>query len=358
MPLLFELPTDPVTELPVLRLGLAGFNEAQFKAVSKMLAGSTAGLSAWQISPLQLANGWLLCGENSAPAPNADQDALRISAGLPGDDTLILNLNEVTRPLAFSLPLASPDIEARLTFSIDSASGLRDVLLAFEQWLTPLRSKFVLGSQLMARESQLKRIVYHVSCKGQLLAILDFFDWRIGLLPDATPQQFAKAVWEKRPAQANAMPSHFAQSSVEQLRWIYAQHTQKDVLPLRYQKQPIYFAQTPNVPQTWLEPAHLLLLRELSSQPATLRELSERTVMTTGELNRDLACLYFAGSLTTTPEKAATRAFSEACADQAAARRAPQPDRTAPNIFNSTLPPDAAGADDEDRTAPAGLQRN
>ena len=358
MPRLFDLPADLASEVPALRLGLAGFNEMQCKAITCMLAKPVVGLCAWQISPLQLADGWLLCGEKSAPTTDTHQDALRVAAGLPGDDSLILNLSEVTRPLAFSLPLASTDIEARLTFSTQSESSLYEVLSAFEQWLTPLRSKFVLGSQLMERESQLKCIVYHVSCRGQLLAILDFSEWRIGLLPDATSEQFEKAVWEKRPPQANAMPAHFVQSSVEQLRWVYAQHTQRDALPLRYQLQPIYFAQTPNVPQTWLEPAQLLLLRELSIRPATLQELTQRTLMTVPELNRHLACLYFAGSLTTTPEKAATRAFSEAALAAVAPRRVPRPDRTAPTIFNSTLPPETAEAHDQDRIAPAGLQRH
>lgn len=355
MPQLFDLPEDLVTESPRLRLGLAGFNEDQCKAIEGMLASPIAGQPLWQLSPFQLADGWLLCGEKSVPAPNGHRDALRIGAGLPGDDCLTLNLSEVTRPLAFSTPLASPDIEARLTFATGSEAGLRDVLLAFEQWLTPLRSRFVLGSQLMERESQLKRIVYHVSCRGQLLAILDFSEWRIGLLPDATPEQFECALWEKRPAQANAMPTHFVQSSVEQLRWTYARHTQREVLPLRYQRQPIYFAQTPNVPQTWLEPSHLLLLRELSVRPATLKELVFRAAMPAQELTKHLACLYFAGSLTTTPEKAATRAFAEAVLPQAVP---PRPHRIAPTIFNSTLPPDSSGSLDQDHTAPAGLQRH
>ena len=365
---LFNLPNDAVTELPRLRLGLAGFTEGQCKTIAKTLTKTLPDQPAWQVCPFQLADAWLLSGENSAPSPQSNQDMLRIAPGLPGDKALTLNLSEINRPLAFSLPLVSPDIEAKLTFTPDYEASLLGVLCAFEQWLQPLRAKFLLSSQLMQRESQLKRMVYHVSSKGQLLAILDFAEWRIGLLPEATHEQFEKAMWETRPSQANAMPLHFVQSSVEQLRWIYAQHTQQDVLPARYKRQPIYFSQTPNVPQTWLEPSHLLLLRELSVRPATLKELTERTALTADELAREVACLYFAGSLTTTADKAATRAYvdvnarsakeSKARAVESPAAKTPRRQPAAPTIFNSTLPPDSGGGYDHDLTAPAGLQRH
>lgn len=360
---LFKSADDLVAELPQLRLGLAGFDDNQCKAISKALATSPSSQPAWALCPFQLADAWLLCGEKTAPSPSGNQNTLLVMHGASGERVLRLNLSEINRPLAFSLPLTSPDIEARLTFTPDCDASLLDVLSAFEQWLHPLRAKFMLGSQLMQRESQLKRLVYHVSSRGQLLAILDFVDWKIGILPDATSEQFENALWETRPVQANAMPKHFVQTSVEQLRWIYAQHTQLDVLPTRYHRQTIYFSQAPNVPQTWLERSHLLVLRELSVHPSTLRELAERTGLKSTQLARDLACLYFAGSLTTTAEKAATRAFSQSNETEAvdAANATTRPalldKSTSTNIFNSTLPPSSGDAHDQDLTAPAGLQR-
>lgn len=342
------------TELPVLSLGLAGFNESQCKDIFLTLASPVPDRPVWQISPFQLADAWLLCGQNSSPSSTAGQDTLRIAAGLPHDRLVTLSLADIDRPVAFSLPLGNDDIEARLTFELHSPPTLLAVLGAFEQWLRPLQSKFMLGAQLMARESQLKRVVYHVSCNGQLLAVLDFAGWKIGILPEATPEQFSSALWETRPPQARAIPSHFSLSSVEQLRWIFAQHTARNVLPKRYQRQVVYFANTPSVPQTWLQPTHLLLLRELSSRPATLKELADRVALTHEAVARHLACLYFSGSLTTTPEKAASKAFSRA--DLPSPKDARQP-RAETTIFNSTLPPDTGMLLDHDDTAPAGLQR-
>lgn len=339
---------------PVLRLGLAGFNEHQCKAVALALANPLPNQPIWRVTPFQQADAWLLCGENSAPASAGNQNTLRIAAGQAHDRLVTLNLSEIDRPVAFSVPLGSHDIEARLTFDVRSTPSLRMVLDAFEQWLQPMRARFVLGAQLMARESQLQRVVYHVSYNGQLLAVLDFAGWKIGLLPEATPEQLSEAIWEKRPSQAHAIPAHFTLSSVEQLRWVYGQHTALDVLPKRYQRQVIYFAKTPRIPQTWLESSHLLLLRELSNRPATLRELSDRTGMLTEHLMRDLACLYFAGSLTTTPQKAAMQSFGPVDISMPKPAR---PARAETTIFNSTLPPDTGMLADDDTTVAAGLQR-
>ncbi len=352
----FDLSEDDTqdAELPVLSLGLAGFNENQCKELFLALANPLPNRPVWRISPFQLADAWLLCGENSAPSSTGGQDTLRIAAGLPHDRLLTLSLADIDRPVAFSTPLGSADIQARLTFDVHSPDTLLAVLGAFEQWLRPLRSKFMLGAQLMARESQLKRVVYHVSCNGQLLAVLDFEGWKIGILPEATPEQLGCALWETRPSQARAIPSHFSLSSVEQLRWIFAQHTARNVLPKRYQRQVVYFANAPSVPQTWLQPTHLVLLRELSTRPATLKELADRVAMPVEAVARHLACLYFSGSLTTTPEKAATKAFSRADTPLPGGARKPRAETT---IFNSTLPPDTGMMLDDDDTAPAGLQR-
>ena len=370
---LFKSADQLVAELPQLRLGLAGFDDSQRKAISKALATTSQSQPAWTLCPFELADAWLLCGEKTAPSPIGNQNSLMVEPGASGERPLVLNLDEINRPLAFSLPMLSVDIEARLSFTPGSNASLLNVLSEFEQWLHPLRAKFMLGSQLMQRESELKRLVYHVSHKGQLLAILDFVDWKIGMLPEATSEQLANALWETRPVQANAMPKHFIHSSVEQLRWIYAKHTQLDVLPTRYHRQTIYFSHVPSVPQTWLERSHLLLLRELSVRPSTLKELAERCGLKSAELARDLACLYFSGSLTTTAEKAATRAFNETgYANQAYeahdgqlidpvnnTTRSPTPKKSAAsNIFNSTLPPNSGNGHDQDLTAPAGLQRD
>lgn len=109
---------------------------------------------------------------------------------------------------------------------------------------------------------------------------------------------------KKRPINARAVPVHFLPAHVAQLRWTDAPLTAQDVLPARYKNALIYFRQLPSVPLPWLTDSHLLLLQELSMQPANLLTLVKRTGLAPEPINRDLANLYFAVSLTTHAGKA------------------------------------------------------
>jgi hypothetical protein len=176
--------------------------------------------------------------------------------------------------------------------------------------LRPLRSQFVLGGQLIARENELLPGIYHVSHRGQLLAVMDFHEWRIGILRKADPADFELAQWDRRPLEAHDIPSHFLRSSLTHLRWIYAQRTERDVLPSRYRSKPVYFRHAPAVPMRWIRDSQLILLRELSQAAGDFDALLRRTALTHAQLTRDLASLYFAGSITTTPDKAGAATFT------------------------------------------------
>jgi hypothetical protein len=58
----------------------------------------------------------------------------------------------------------------------------------------------------------------------------------------------------------------------------------------------------------WLSDTQLLLLREVVRTPRTLKDLCEVAGVTGEQVERDLACLYFASAVTSTPAKAASRA--------------------------------------------------
>lgn len=293
-------------EQPVLWLGLAGFTPDQRGQISLLLAQFPKGGPVWRVGAFAEADAWLVSGEKCRLLGT---DTLKILAGLPTERTLQLDLDEVDRPVAFSLPLASSDFDPKHTFDLGSEASLYQALRQFEIWLRSLRSQFVLGGQLIARETELLPGVYHVSHKGTLLAVMDFHEWRIGISRTADPVDFELAQWDRRPLEAHDIPAHFLRSSLTQLRWIYAQRTERDVLPPRFRSKPIYFRQAPGVPAGWLRDSQLLLLRELSIEGGDIDTLQRRTGLTHGQLTRDLASLYFAGSITTTSEKAGTAAF-------------------------------------------------
>lgn len=290
-------------EQPLLLLGMAGFTPEQRKHLDLLLGQLPKGWPVWHSGAFAEADAWLVSGEKSRLL---SADTLKILAGLPTERALQLNLEEVDRPIAFSLPLACRDIDPMCTLDLSSGASLHKVLQQFEAWLRPLRSQFVLGGQLIERESQLLPGIYHVSHKGTLLAVMDFHEGRIGLSPSADPVDFELARWDRRPREAHDIPGHFLKSSLAQLCWIYAQRTERDVLPPRYRSKPVYFRHAPGVPMRWLRDSQLVLLRELSVEPGSFDALRRRTGLTQAQLARDLASLYFAGSVTTTAEKAGT----------------------------------------------------
>lgn len=293
-------------EQPVLWLGLAGFTPEQGKHLEALLAQLPKGLAAWQPGVFSEADAWLVSGEKSRLL---SADTLKILAGRPTERALLLNLADVDRPIAFSLPLASSNLDPMYTFDPASGPSLHQVLRQMELRLRVLLCQFVLGGQLIARESQLLPGIYQVSHKGSLLAVMDFHEWRIGISPTANPLDFELARWDRRPLAARGVPEHFLPSSLSQLRWLYAQRTRRDVLPPRYRSKPVYFRRAPDVPPRWLRDSQLLLLRALSQEVSTFDSLQQRLGLTPAQLARDLSSLYFAGSITTTPDKAGTGSF-------------------------------------------------
>lgn len=291
------------SEQPVLWLGLAGFTPEQREHLTLLLGRLPKSWPTWRHSAFAEADAWLVSGEKCRLL---SADSLKILAGLPTERAVQLNLNEVNRPLAFSLPLAAGEFEPVHTFDAVTGAGLHQVLQQFEARLRPLCSQFVLGRQLVERENDLQPGVYHVGHKGTLLAVMDLHQWRIGVSPSADPIHFELARWVRRPSQANEIPAHFLHCGVTKLRWIYAQRTERDVLPSRYRHRPVYFRRAPDVPLRWLRDSQLLLLRELSLAPHGFDALQQRTGLAPAQLARELASLYFAGSVTTTPDKAGT----------------------------------------------------
>ena len=345
-----------VADLPVLQIGMAGFSHlqrVQIEGIVKLLPNKTA---AWCVGRFSDAHAWLVCSNKVRIAPgmaNLSSENLLVLPGLPSEKATVLNLPEITRPMAFSLPISNPDIEPRLTFDAASPNSLNALLEQFEKCLWRRLAQFVLGKQLIEREAELQPKVYHVQYRGNLLAVMDFVSFRIGMLPDANPSHFERAIWERRPVQAADIPHHFVTTDVARLRWVYAQHSERNVLPSRYRHEDIYFRRSPRVELSWVTDSQLRILNELYLRPSSFQQLVERLGMRHENLARDLSCLYFATSLTTTASKAAN-----------VSRRGPNVTMSAPpavgtrrtpRIFDSSLPHSSSAADGHEPTAPVQL---
>jgi hypothetical protein len=289
------------TEQPVLWLGMAGFAPAQRASLEASLASST-GSSRWRISSFGDADGWWVNGAKASRLPGG---TLKVAAGLPTERALKLDLSEVNRPLAFAKPIASPEIEPLCTFDPDSQPSILASLLQFENWLRPVRAQFVLGALLIQRNSQERRGVYHLIHRGVLIAVLDFQEGQVALLPGVHPGDLWLGEWDKRPHGAAQPPGNFERYSTTQLAWAYVCRTDRDMLPGRYRTDTVYYRHVPRVPLRWLGDSQMVLLRELSTEWGTLDNLIQRTGLPVRQIEHDLACLYYAGSITTTPANAA-----------------------------------------------------
>lgn len=288
------------TEQPVLWLGMSGFAPAQRQALETSV-GRAGGLAQWRVCAFGDADGWWV---NGAKCSITDDGRLKIAPGLPTEHTLRLELKEINRPLAFAKPIAPANLEVLCVFDPASDDSVHGALTQFEKWLLPVRARFALGAMLLERDSDERRGIYHLSHRGTLLAVLDFEQGTAALSPRAHPPDLWQASWERRPPAAGQTPKGFTSCTITQLAWGYVRRTDRDMLPERYRTEMIYYRHVPRVPMRWLRDSQLLLLRELSAEPGTLQALRERTSLPLEQAAHDLACLYYAGSVTTTPETA------------------------------------------------------
>jgi hypothetical protein len=297
---------DGAAEQPILWLGMTGFAPQQRAVLEASLVRAPSS-PRWRVSAFGDADAWWVNGAKVRVMPDGN---LKVAAGLPTEHALNLNLGDVDRPVAFATPLASAEFEPRYVFDPVSEPSIHAILMQFESWLWLVRARFVLGAQIIRRGPELRHGIYHVSQGGKLLAVLDFQHAKAAISPRVHPVSLWDARWDRRPAGAGGLPESFVHLTPGQLAWTYVARTDRDMLPERYRTQIIYYRHVPGVPLRWLRDSQLMLLRELAAEPGTLETLRQRTGLPASHAEHDLACLYYAGSITTTPAKAAVPTVS------------------------------------------------
>jgi hypothetical protein len=294
-------PTPRTPEVPRLWIGLAGFDADQRSAISKMLT-RPSDLPRWAMSSFAGADAWLLNGARCRVEPS--NAMLNVAPGLTTEKSIRLDLSDVDRPVAFATPVCD-ELKPRCTFDLRSKASVERVLLQFDVRLQLEHAQFELGAQVIRLGAALRHGIFHLMHRGNLLAVLDFRKGNAGLAPGLHPSDVPHAEWHKRPAGAADIPPGFVVSSPAQLAWTYVRRSDADMLPQQYREHTIYFRAVPRIPLRLIGDRQLLLLRELSIQPSTLAGLAERTAIAREQLAHALACLYYAGSITTTESKAA-----------------------------------------------------
>ena len=333
-------------ELPVLRLGFAGFSQEEQEKLAIMVPSVAVGVVHWEICDLDRADAWLV---NGSRVQELDDGRIRIGAGVPSAHSIKINPSEMDRPIAFTSPvrLNVPSF----TFDLASRPSLAAVLHKFEGWLSPVIAQFCLAANIVENQTALRSGVFDLRNNGVVLAVVSMHG-ETGVLPSVAPPDMDEAVWSRQPAEM-VIPDNFARATMSQLMWQFATRTQQDVLPSHYRSGALYFRRPPRVAQRQLDDSHLYLLRELSAAPATFEALQRRSGMGDEQLSRHLAALYFVGSITSNPKRAA-RPPARQAGTMADADLPSGPASNLPSGLDS-VPPDLArrnGAD-PDFTAPA-----
>lgn len=336
-------------EVPVLRLGLAGYTEAQHKSATDAAAAAASPRATWELGPFADADAWWLEGSRSLIMPNQH---LRVQPAVPTGRSVQLALADVDRPVAFSLPLTAPGFKPAFTFQVAERKQCVAVLNKFADLLQAMLSQFALASSLSEHQPMLNSGSWEVLRGSDLLAVVDL---RLGaaVLPGATPADFAEAGWLMRDHGKVAIPANYPRLSVSQLMWQYAQRTRSDLLPPHYRDQKLYFRRPPRLPQRQLRDAHLLLMRELAERPGMdFAELQQATGLGQPQLARCLSALYVVGSITSNPKRAS--AVGTRLPGSTGASSATDQSMFNYSMLNPSCPPEVRKPQ-LDKTAPAPL---
>lgn len=296
---------------------MIGFSPRQESDIDQFLTNRAHGAVGWRTGPVSQADAWCVNGARAQLLPDG---SVRIGSAEAGGRSVRLALTDVSRPIAFSQPLASLDLEPAYSFSIGEPASLCTVLDVMEtRWLACTAVRRWLAGRLIAAEQTLTQRIYHLARGDRLLAVVDRTG-DIGWLPGATVEELEAANWEGRPASAGFIPHSFRRTTISELVWDHAVRAKADLLPPRYRSSRIYLRRPPKIAPSLIGDDHVLVMKELDARPASFTELVQRTSLDSVRLAQALAALYMTGSITTNQRRAGPvlRAGSAATAALAA----------------------------------------
>jgi hypothetical protein len=299
LPVTFFTPTVDSQELPVLKLGLAGFSPDQERLIQDAAAASR--ITQWVCGEMPGADAWVL---NGTRTQHLGAGRVRVASGLAGGRSLQLQLNDLPRPVAFSAPLP-PTLQAACIFELTQPQSIIEAIGVFEFALAATAAQFLLAAQVVQRQESLGAACFEVRFRSQLLAVVDM-SGDAAVLPSVRPANFEFAVWKRIERSRAAVPDNFSRVSLSELMWRYISRTSLELLPPRYLNGPIFFRRAPRVGPLLVEEEHLLVMRELAIHALTFDELQRALEIPDAVLAKTLSALYYVGSITSTRARAAS----------------------------------------------------
>lgn len=277
---------------PVMRMGLVGF--ANEEHLANLLKVRTRVLR-WEPWPAVEADALLVDGTSAEPAAGR---LVRVPATGPAGSDTLLDLADISRPTAFSLPLHHPAVRPPLVFDPRSPASIAQALRLLEVSVLRRAAQLALAEALLERHGTLHSPVYHLVRRGTMLGVIDPNN-EIGLLPGVTPADIEAADWHGRPAGANGIPPHYHRISWARLVWRYAVRRRTHMLPSNYLSATIHLRRLPAVEAGDLADNHLLVLSELSATPRSAAQLQQLTGLAQAPLAQALWALHLLGCVGT-----------------------------------------------------------
>jgi hypothetical protein len=319
--------------LPRLRMALVGFPDPALPQ-ALLRARTNPG---WEPASLDDADALWVAG----PSVRLEADSLMRVWNGDEQPAVVLHLNTLERPITVVQPVADERLRDVDQVDLHAPASVDQSFRRTEQALRAVQLQLVMAQLIATRLLSLTAHTYHLTLNGKLVAVVSV-PGRIGIELSTSPADLAQAEWLARPAFANDVPKWFLPTSFAECLWLYVSRNRADLLPRRYRSAPLYFRCVPRVPQRLVKNRHYAVLAELASGRKTFRALQDAIGLSDDELEAVLTVLYFAGSVTCNPDRAA-RSAAPATHDSV----------TASELRNSMFP---AGPSTPDATMPAPLE--
>lgn len=285
-------------ELPVLKLGLAGFSPEQDRAIQD--AAATSRITLWACGAMPGADAWMVNGQCTQ---HLGEGRVRVASRQPGERSVQLELSGQRRPVAIAAPLPPTLVNAR-TFDAGQPQSVVEAIGAFEFALAAQAAQYLLAAHVVQHQETLGGGLFEVRAKGQLLAVVDMRG-DAAVLASVRPANFERAVWKRADRARLEVPANFSRVSLSELMWRYVSRTTRDLLPQRYRSGPIFFRRPPRVDPVLVDEEHLLVTRELAIRPLAFDELQRVLELPEDVLARTLAALYYVGAITSNRARSA-----------------------------------------------------
>jgi DNA-binding transcriptional ArsR family regulator len=282
---------------PRLRMGLVGFPREEY--LHALLRTRSAVLT-WEHASAADADALWVNGE---AARFLYDDLVSVAPGATAP-AMTLDLQALDRPTFFTLPLADERIRVPLVLDLHSAPSVDKALRRAQSVLHPLVMQLALGHEIAERLPGLTGTTYHVTQRGRLVAVVNM-GGAIGIDLNMLPPHLEGAEWRPLPRAAGSVPPQFFTTSFAEVLWNYVNRVDADLLPDRYRRATIFFRAIPRVPQRLMKESHYAVLSELGAEPHSFRQLQQNVGLAEGSLAKTLAVLYYAGAVTTNPQRAA-----------------------------------------------------